>query len=138
MTLKDAIMRLEQQIELNEKLALPFMTEKDWQEVEEFHDALRTGIAAARDMLALGRARKLATDGPWFKEPVKGYCIDNILTKSKQNIDNKMGPHGAFIATVEYASGHKVQKFSYDADFIVAAANLAQKWGKNDSDKSDD
>jgi len=69
-----------------------------------------TMLAAARDMLALGEARKLATAGPWKKG---GNYIYNVKGEAELGtfkvIDNAY--------------------WDVNTDFIVTAANLAQKWG---------
>ena len=69
------------------------------------------------DLDALEKIAKAATPGPWRREPVKGYCDDNVLTDAP-NYQTK--PNGNYVASTGLAGGHSKQNFQNDAAHIAA------------------
>lgn len=60
------------------------------------------------------------TAGPWKVKPMKGYTTDYIVT---EHPDFQTKPHGNYVGETGLAPGHSKQRFSDDANFIVAAVN---------------
>ena len=76
-----------------------------------------TPTLPALNLDALRKIAEAATPGPWRREPVKGYCDDNVLTDAP-NYQTK--PNGNYVASTGLAGGHSKQNFQNDAAHIAA------------------